>query len=360
MTAKETQRKNTSIPICLVAPDGTIRFSSQAAINVFGNGHGPLAGQKCRNAFNCTAQDAGLCPISEIKRNPHRHAAPLNRSNDSFSELAEPVLDSSGNITDILLSFHPDPRSQVIHSDLVKLQKLETIAEAAGGLVHDLNNIFMCMDAEVTILKDKLGKQSASQETDHLLSSLLGVISKGQGLTRHILKLSKGQKPETMPMPIGESIKEAVNFSLLSSLIQPVFKIPDNLKLVTTNSEQIFQLISNLVMNARHATNSSAGTITITADNLTSNDAKLAGLKPGEYVRITVQDQGHGIPAEQIERIFEPFYTTKPEGTGLGLSLVNLIVKELSGQIAVESTIGKGSKFTVFLPALDLDPSLNG
>jgi len=283
----------------------------------------------------------------------------MRRSNDILTEIAEPMLDASGNISAVLLSFHSDLQSQAMSHDLIKLQKLETIAEAAGGIVHDLNNIFMCVDAEVNMLKEQLEEQSTNHGTSMSLSSILRVISRGEGLTRHLLKLSKGQQPKTMPMHIGETIREAVTFSLLSSLVQPVFRISDNLNLVTTNSEQIFQLISNLVMNARHATNPNSGSrITITAENVDETEAGQAGLATRKYVRITVQDQGHGIPEEHMGHIFEPFYTTKPQGTGLGLSLVNLIVKELSGHITVESTVGKGSKFTVFLPAVSLDDTV--
>jgi len=267
------------------------------------------------------------------------------------------VFDDTGCVVGILLSFMPNRKDapRVTH-DLIKLQRLETISQAAGGIVHDLNNMLMCMDAEIMLLQKKLKDMSINHGTDESLSSLLSVVARGQGLTHHLLKLSKGQKPDTGPTAIGEIIREAVHFSLIGSHLNSKVKISDELWPIQSNTEQIFQLISNLVINAKHATTSSnKGHITITADNLSETDIEQAGMNPGKYVKISITDQGQGIPPEQLDRIFEPFFTTKPDGTGLGLALVNLIVKELSGHITVESAIGKGSKFTVFIPALDLE-----
>jgi len=216
----------------------------------------------------------------------------------------------------------------------------------------------MCVDAEINIVKEQLKDLAITKDSNtnkHILS-VLSTIAKGHGLTRQLLKLSRGQQPGKEPTAIGEIIREATSFSLLGSHVTATVKISDDLWPIRTNVEQVFQLISNLVINARHAMDSTKnGQITLTAENMPENAFPAIGLKPGKYISITVEDMGHGIPSEYVERIFEPFFTTKHDGTGLGLALVKLIVKELSGHITVESTVGKGTKFTVLIPAFDLD-----
>jgi len=254
-----------------------------------------------------------------------------------------------------LLSFPSSFTTSSIGPDLIKLQRLETIAQSAGGIVHDLNNILMCANTEICLLKKKLEDLSVNHGTKETISSVLAILSRGYGLTHQLLKLSKGKKVETVPTAIGAIIIEAVNFSLVGSHTKPEIDISNELLPVQINPDQIFQLISNLVINAKHATNPNSGAqIGVTADNLSEPEVQRLGLRPAKYIRVSVKDTGHGIPPEQLEHIFEPFFTTKPDGTGLGLSLVSLIVKELSGHITVESTVGKGSTFTIYLPALDL------
>ncbi len=344
------------IPICIVGIDGRIRFCNNAFTDFLKTAPGSIIGRTCLEALNCTAEDSRRCPLSRIKAHFDRTPVTIRRSVERIRETAEPVLDDAGRIAAVMLSFPHDFHSPHSGNDLIKLQKLETVAQAASGIVHDLNNILMCVNSEVCILKNKLEALSVNHDTSETITSLLSILSRGYGLTNQLLKLSKGRKPDTGLTAIGPIITEAVHFSLIGSHIKSKIEISNDLLPVHVNSDQIFQIVSNLVINARHATDPNRGVqIEITADNMQASEIQRIGLKSQKGIFISVKDAGQGISPEQLDHIFEPFYTTKPDGTGLGLSLVNLIVRELSGQITVESTVGKGSNFTVYIPALDLN-----
>ncbi|OGV68131.1 MAG: hypothetical protein A2283_04530 [Lentisphaerae bacterium RIFOXYA12_FULL_48_11] len=356
ITETSNKQKSCSTPVCILEPDGRIQSYNIAFSDFLKRDTGSIIGRSCREVLNCTKEDVHQCPLAQIKTKPEKHPISIRRSIGSIKENAEPVFNDSGNISAVLLSFPTNTATSYIGSDLIKLQRLETVAQAAGGIVHDLNNILMCVNSEVCLLKKKLEELSVTYDTHETMTSLLSVISRGYGLTHQLLKLSKGQKPETRPTAIGAIITEAVHFSLIGSQIKSKVEISEDLMPVQINSDQVFQIVSNLVINARHATNPNNGShVMVTADNLSKEETRRLDLKSGKYIRISIKDSGHGIPRPQIDHIFEPFFTTKPDGTGLGLSLVSLIVKELSGHITVESIVGKGSTFTVYLPALDLN-----
>ncbi|MDD5521856.1 MAG: ATP-binding protein [Kiritimatiellae bacterium] len=348
-------------PVCILGPKGDIYACNNSMAGFLQKNHGKITGRTCREIFQCSRNDISLCPLESIKSRPDTYSIAIQSDHCTIKETAEPVFDDSGKVSAIILSFTNGSGHSSITPDLIRLQKLETVAQTAGGIVHDLNNILMCVDAEINIVKEQLKELTIANNssTGKHISSVLSTIAKGHGLTRQLLKLSKGQQPGKEPTAIGEIIREATSFSLLGSHVDATVNITDDLWPIRTNAEQVFQLISNLVINARHSMKASEkGQIVVMADNMPENEVHALRLKPGKYISISVQDKGHGIPSEHVERIFEPFFTTKHDGTGLGLALVKLIVKELLGHITVESTVGKGSKFTVYIPALDLDTSM--
>jgi signal transduction histidine kinase len=341
-------------PLCVVTPEGLIGSFNDAFSSFLDGGQDRVMGQSCREVFKCRKEYARECPLSKMKTRQQRQAFTVQRGDRLVEETAEPLFDDSGNMRAVLLSFADQSMTSSLLNDLTKIQKLETMAQTAGGAIHDLNNIFMCIDAEITLLKKALMQSDADGNIGDSLSSVLSALSKGRGLTHHLLNFTKGRDQKKEPTALESIIREAVSFSLLGSQLQSEVQVDSDLLPVETSAEQIFQLVSNLVINARQAINpDTGGRILVKARNA-------GNAAPGKCVEIIVEDEGHGIDPENINRIFEPFFTTKPDGTGLGLTLVDLIVKDLSGTIRLDSKPGKGTRFTINLPAIEMDAPSSG
>jgi signal transduction histidine kinase len=170
-------------------------------------------------------------------------------------------------------------------------------------------------------------------------------------LTKQLLTFSKGGNPVREAMNLGPVVEDVARFDLTGSNVMLVYKQDDKLWPVLADRGQIQQVISNLTINARQAM-PNGGHLHMTLENVEWGGASIPNLKPGNYVRTTIRDEGQGIDPKIIGRIFDPFYSTKATGHGLGLATVYAIMQKHGGHIAVESELGKGACFTLFLPAV--------
>lgn len=172
-----------------------------------------------------------------------------------------------------------------------------------------------------------------------------------KGITQQLLTFARGGEPVISKMKLAPLLKEAVRFTLHGTSVEPRFIIAKDLWPVEIDSGQINQVINNLVINAVHAM-PKGGQVTTTAANLFTDESQPRGpLKPGHYVEVTIQDTGVGIPPSIIDSIFDPYFTTRDEGSGLGLFSCYNILDKHGGWITVESTVDQGSTFTFYLPA---------
>jgi CheY-like chemotaxis protein len=192
-----------------------------------------------------------------------------------------------------------------------------------------------------------------SEKAYDFLTKALGVFGRAKDLTQQLLTFSKGGDPIKQTMGIAPVLKDCVHFMLSGSNISPVFTIPDTLWLCDIDKNQIGQVIDNIVINARQAM-PTGGPLFIFAENSSPDSQIPATLRPGNYIKITIRDSGIGIAKEHLLRIFDPFFTTKQQGSGLGLATAYSIVKKHEGYIAVESELGRGTAFHIFLPAVVL------
>jgi two-component system, cell cycle sensor histidine kinase and response regulator CckA len=226
-------------------------------------------------------------------------------------------------------------------------QKLEALGVLAGGIAHDFNNlmggIFGYMDLARCSSKDPF--------VTEFLEKALGTLHRARALTQQLLTFAKGGAPMLKVGDLLPCVKEAVQFALSGSNVSCDFELPENPYECHFDKNQICQVIDNIVINAQHAM-PAGGTLRVAAKNVTFGEAEHPTLPRGGYIRISIRDHGIGIPKELLSRIFDPFFTTKSKGHGLGLATCYSIVKRHGGAIDVESELGKGSVFHVYLPAV--------
>lgn len=229
----------------------------------------------------------------------------------------------------------------------LRAQKLESVGTLAGGIAHDFNNILMALFGNLTLAK----RHSAPGDPVHEhLSSAESALEQAAGLTTQLLTFSRGGVAMKKNIALNTIIANSASFVLHGTTTQVKLEVEPQLWKVRADAGQIGQLVGNLVLNA-HQASPPNDTVRVTARNL-SDDQLVPGLIPERhYIHLSVQDHGCGIPEEIRERIFEPFFTTRAAGTGLGLASCFAVVRDHHGLITVDSTVGVGSRFDVYLPS---------
>ena len=235
--------------------------------------------------------------------------------------------------------------------EMLRAQKLESVGLLAGGIAHDFNNFLMAILANIQFAGDGL---AADDERRTYLKDAESALFRARDLTAQLLTFARGGAPVREARHLTGMITETASFSLRGSGVRPVFEIEEGLWAVDVDIGQISQVIGNLVLNAAQAM-AGGGTLTIRAKNMEVTDAR-PSLRPGRYVRIEVTDTGQGIDPAHLGKIFDPYFTTKVHGRGLGLSSALSIVRRHEGTIDVASTPGLGTTFTVYLPASERAP----
>lgn len=229
---------------------------------------------------------------------------------------------------------------------LLRTEKLDALCLLAGGIAHDLNNLlvglFGNIDMADTCTSDPTVKSHLARAT--------GVIDRVRGLTQQLLTFAKGGAPVKKIGPLVTFIEETVRFALSGSRVSPTFQIQPGLWCCDFDRNQIGQVIDNIVINAQQAM-LGGGVLTVVASNVVLGEREHALLQAGNYVRLTIEDQGPGMSEDLISHIFDPFFTTKDSGHGLGLATSYSIVKHHGGTIDVISKPGLGSTFHIYVPA---------
>ncbi len=234
-----------------------------------------------------------------------------------------------------------------LEEELVKAQKLESVGLLAGGIAHDFNNLLTAILGNINLAKMYLKTEDKALEriVEAERASL-----RAKDLTHQLLTFSRGGAPVKKTASIAEVIKESARFALRGSKVQCDFVIPNNLRPVEIDEGQMSQVVNNLIINADQAMPGGGG-IKVECRNVAVQEADALPLKEGEYVKISFEDHGSGISPEHISRIFDPYFTTKEKGSGLGLATTYSIIKRHDGTITVESAPGAGATFHIYLPA---------
>jgi two-component system cell cycle sensor histidine kinase/response regulator CckA len=233
--------------------------------------------------------------------------------------------------------------------DLLTAQKLEAVGILAGGIAHDFNNILTAIIGNISLATMEVRPED---KISHLLSEAENASIRAQTLTRQLLTFAKGGTPVKETASIKDILKSSSSFMLHGSKSDCEFSVADDLWLAKVDVGQITQVINNLIINANQAM-TEGGIIRVAAVNLIIENRHGLPVKAGKYIGITIKDQGVGIAKDHLLKLFDPYFTTKQEGSGLGLATTYSIIQKHGGHITVESQLGVGTTFHVYLPASD-------
>ncbi len=266
-----------------------------------------------------------------------------------------PLRNEKGDITAVVGFARDITERKKMEKEIVKTQKLETIGVLAGGIAHDFNNSLQTVLGYITMVEMKSNLDAGAKEN---LANARKAIFQSKDLTKQLLTFSKGGEPVKQAISISELTNDSVKLVLSGSNVKCELCIPDNLWNVDADKGQLNQVFNNIVINACQAM-PGGGSIKICAENINAVETNSLRLKKGKYIKISFSDNGTGISQKDLQKIFDPFFTTKQQGTGLGLATTYSIIKKHEGSIAVESEIGDGTIFSIYLPASQKEIVLN-
>jgi PAS domain S-box-containing protein len=231
--------------------------------------------------------------------------------------------------------------------DLRKTQKLESLGILAGGIAHDFNNILTAIMGNISLLRMEMNQ---AEPFSRRLEAAEKASYHAKELTQQLLTFAKGGAPVKSTVSLAQFVSDTVDFALRGGNVRCDFSFAEGLWPVEVDEGQMVQVLNNLVINACQAM-SGGGTIRIAAQNAEIAAKDGMPLPDGRYVKVSIEDQGTGIADEHLQRIFDPYFTTKQKGSGLGLSIVYSVIRNHNGHVAVQSRPGAGTTFTIYLPA---------
>ena len=344
---------------------GTIIFFNNYAQDFFGYSKEEILGKNVIGTIVPPRDNIGFDlegMIKDIGTHPERYVSNENENIRRNGErvrvtwMNKAIYDDESRVKEILCVGIDVTQKWQLEKRLAQAQKMEAIGTLAGGIAHDFNNILSAVLGYTELSLIDIPQDAAVRKN---LKQVLKAGGRAKELVQQILTYSRQREREMQPVKINLIVNEALKLlrASLPSTIQINNSIKSNLA-VMSDPTNIHQVIMNLCTNAGHAMQENGGLLEVSLTDV-DIDADFAkhhpGLNPGKFVRLTVSDTGHGMSPEVIERIFDPFFSTKKqgEGTGMGLSVVHGIVKSHGGTLTVDSTPGQGSVFKAFFPAIE-------
>ncbi len=265
----------------------------------------------------------------------------------SIADSGAPIRDRHDRIIGVVLVFRDVTDRERMEQEILKIKKLESLGVLAGGIAHDFNNILAAIVGNIHLAR--LGLPQMQRERQ-LLEEAEKASFRARDLTQQLLTFAKGDEPVRETASIGDVVRTSTDFILRGSKVAPHYDIPEDLWLVDIDTSQMSQVVQNLVLNANQAMEK-GGVLSLRCDNYRLGEQDKVPLPPGNFVRLVIADQGEGISAEFIDRIFDPYFTQRAQGSGLGLAITHSIISRHDGHISVASEPGKGAEFTILLPA---------
>lgn len=339
--------------------DGNIVLINRVAEYLTGWRQQQALGRPIREIFQCLqdkTRDPYELPFAETS-NPDRFRALPNRllllTRDGreriISSYAAQIRDRESYYSGMVLVFRDISEQVRMEEDILRNEKLESIGVLAGGIAHDFNNLLTGILGNLSLAHMLIDPEN---RVVHKIEEAIKASERARELAAQLLTFSKGGVPVKKAFAIRQMIMDSASFSLRGSNVKCTFDIPENLPAVDVDPGQINQVINNLIINADQAM-PEGGTVRIRSESISISEHSTLPLRPGRYVLVAISDEGSGIPAKLLPKIFDPYFTTKSKGSGLGLSTVYSIIKRHNGHVSVQSALGRGSTFTIYLPVSD-------
>ncbi len=263
--------------------------------------------------------------------------------------LISPILDHDWKQRGFVIVLRDMTMDQVREQELIRSQKLESLGVLAGGIAHDFNNLLAAIVGNISLAQLDLDQDGDHFEANASLKTAEEACLRARTLTEQLLTFSKGGEPLRKTQPITQVIREAESLSMRGSNVEFVMQDNSSGAFSDLDEGQMIQVFSNLFINAVQAM-PNGGTLKVTVSCCCLEEADVPHCAPGPYLVIEVSDQGDGIPPEVLPKIFDPYFTTKETGNGLGLAAVHSIVRQHDGHIEFHSTVGEGTTARIFLP----------
>ncbi len=340
--------------------NGRVTFLNRVAENLTGWSNEDAKGHGSQEIFNIINEKTGERCASPVQRvidlgriiGLANHTALIAKDGSirSIADSGSPIRDAESKIIGVVIVFRDTTNEHRLEEELLKGRKLEAVGVLAGGIAHDFNNILTAILGNIELachhIPEKEGKVAMR------LREAQKATQRATKLTRQLLTFSKGGDPVKGVASLPELVKESADFVLPGSKVFCEYSFAKDLWQVEADSGQISQVIQNIIINADHAM-PEGGKINIDCANVEDPVAEsLLSVQEGSFVRISIHDSGVGIPREIIDKIFDPYFSTKQHGSGLGLAICHSIVNKHDGYLTVDSVPGKGTTFTLYLPAL--------
>lgn len=344
-------------PVYICSPEFIVEYMNPAMIKRIGRN---AIGEKCYSALHDLDAKCDWCLFEKVENSESTEINIVSPKDDkNYRVTSMPVYNDDGtvskmaiyrDVTDFLKAVAEKEDAQALFQ---QAQKMESIGTLAGGIAHDFNNILTSI---IGYSELALGDVEKGTSLEEYIKEIEFAGDRAKELVKQILAFSRQSEHELKPIIPSQIVKEAIK--LMRSATPTTIEIKQNIisdSVIMGDQTQIHQVVMNLCTNAIHAMENAGGTLAVDLNDVKLDGSftrKYADLAAGNYLKLTVSDTGTGIKPDIIESIFEPYFTTKQpgEGTGLGLPVVNGIIKQFGGEITVESEPGRGSTFSVYLP----------
>ncbi|BHH84997.1 cache domain-containing protein [Desulforhopalus sp. 52FAK] len=351
----DQEKKRLLITLHSIA-DGVVATDTEGNIQLFNKVAEQLTGWTQEKAQGKNVNDVLDIESSELKNNKgssntlatmlsKQHFTLTSRSGKEYKVTmsSAPIYTEDQEIIGNVVVFRDETEKLKTEEELFKAQKLESVGLLAGGIAHDFNNILSGIFGNIELAHIKV--QQDEQVKKHLQIAL-DSLQRAKSLTTQLLTFSRGGEPLTEVVNLKEMLMDVVPFNLSGSSVVAQYSISNDLWHIQADPGQISQVISNLVINAKHAM-PTGGTLTIGAKNIPASTSH----RGRDTIEFIIGDNGIGMSQEIQNKIFDPYFTTKTDGNGLGLSMVYSIIDKHKGSVSVESAPEKGSTFSIILRA---------
>jgi PAS domain S-box-containing protein len=334
---------------------GEITFFNQYARQFFGYSEKEILGRNLVGAIVPETESSGrnlASVLDDIKRSPELFASTVNENIKKNGERVwiswtnKAIFDRDREIVGILSIGNDITERKRIQDELATAQRLESVGNLVSGISHEFNNILTEVFGNIGAAKQYL--DLTLKVFDRLAEADKAAL-RARKLTAQLLSFSKGAAEARRASSVAALIEDSASLVLRGSNVVCDFSLPDDLNHVEVDQEFIFQVMTTLLINAQQAM-PDGGLITVTAVNMDIPPDSGLPLSPGQYVKISVEDEGVGIAPDHLNRIFDPYFTTKRERAGLGLATVYSILKKHRGHIEVRSVVNQGTGFDIYLP----------